>query len=1559
MTPIHRNRAAVLGECRKEFVLKTISRRFGAWIVLGLGVGACAPAALASGIPAVAVGLAVVAQAEESDLSPEDRRLRATELMAAARQSMKSGDFDAAQLQVERAEGLEPTFGVLHLGDTPKKVRQDLERQRAKAQAPKGMLQKLSPFRKSREKSSEGEENPFAGRPEAQDEIETPVAPARAGAAWSRNPNALAKRAAAAQRAQANTPVAAAPSRLPGTKPVAQGERATAATRQAEDVFAEGDAEFGEQPVERISSSSPRSAPVAASRAVAPAATENVAGRQPMPAAVPPASQMARTPAASGDSPKVQSDRLLLSARRALARGDTRRAQGYVDQAQALGVAYALNDDSPAKIAAAIDRQLSLNEQRPANGQSKSFRREQADFMMEQAEALLHYRDYDEAERLAQDVTRLGVEFGPYDADPRRLLDRIAADRRGTLGQAANGAGNVARTAPPAGSDATRLAKARALELLAASRAALGVGDLRQANRLARQAEALHVPDNLFAAGDDRPALVLQEIESAQRNGGVRLAGGNEPARPGNEVEHALHTPHTDLTHNEQVGADEAAGASSSAAFDFPPETAAGAPSAPGTSPSAAAEPAIFPPSGASPAANAPPVADPAAAPKTLKNNSPDVMAADLQQALGLIERGENSLAGGDRNTALVYFRQAGAFSDALPPDIRQRLQGHLTQLDQTSAPPVAAEQMPDPTPPATETAEEPPLPAAAPGHLPGSLLNKTAEDQQLASRQLSAQVSRGLSEARKLREGDDPKRALEILKELRAATEGSSVDDVQRKQYLLRIDRAVTETERYLVANRAKIELKEQNAETKAQVDREQNLKVEVDNKLAGLVEEFNQLMDDRRYAEADLIARKAEEMAPDNPVVQQLKWTSRFSRRAINSGDLRDAKEAGFVDALTSVEEASEPFDDRNPISFGNPQKWDDMTKRRKGFPGDETARNERELEIMRKLRTPVSLQFKEAPLVEVLNYLAKLAEINLHIDQLGLSEEGVTTDTPVTIDLNQEISLKSALNLILEELHLSYIIKDEVLKVTSEQFKDGNIVPKTYPVADLVIPIPNFVPGPRMGMSSALAEAYNTLGYNGAPGFGGQSPMAVVASRDGTSNAGVINPSVLAQTQVGDNRGTLAGSLAGATQPVGPGGAGGGAAADYDSLIRLITTTIAPTTWDEVGGQGAISPFKGNLSLVVSNTEEVHDQIRDLLQQLRRLQDLQVTIEVRFITLNDNFFERIGIDFDFDINSNIDRPYQIFGRTDPNASTTYTSPPFGTNGGVPRDTQDRNLTRSQAVSVGLAAPNVFSSDLDVPFRQDSFTLAVPQFGGFDPSAGASFGFAILSEVESYFFLNAAQGDRRSNVLQAPKVTLFNGQQATVSDTSQSPFVISVIPVVGDFAAAQQPVIIILSEGTFMTVQAVVSSDRRFVRLTIVPFFSHIGEVDTFTFNGSSTTTETSKSDGPEDDTTSRDNEKTTITEGTTVQLPTFSFVTVTTTVSVPDGGTVLLGGIKRLSEGRTEFGVPILNKLPYVSRLFKNVGIGRETESLMMMVTPRIIIQEEEESLLGLNPAPAAAP
>ena len=190
------------------------------------------------------------------------------------------------------------------------------------------------------------------------------------------------------------------------------------------------------------------------------------------------------------------------------------------------------------------------------------------------------------------------------------------------------------------------------------------------------------------------------------------------------------------------------------------------------------------------------------------------------------------------------------------------------------------------------------------------------------------------------------------------------------------------------------------------------------------------------------------------------------------------------------------------------------------------------------------------------------------------------------------------------------------------------------------------------------------------------------------------------------------------------------------------------------------------------------------------------------------------------------------------------------------------------------------------------------------------------------------------------------------------QRPFVTSLIPVVADFAVAQQPVIVVLAEGTTLNVQATCSPDKRFVRLTLNPNFSQIDRVDTFTFEGSRTTRTNSSRTGtnilnPQGTVTNNDDDTQETVTGTTVQQPSFASTNISTTVSVPDGGTILLGGIKRMREGRVERGVPILSKIPYVNRLFKNTAIGRETSTLMMTVTPRIIIQEEEEIKYGVNP------
>ena len=88
--------------------------------------------------------------------------------------------------------------------------------------------------------------------------------------------------------------------------------------------------------------------------------------------------------------------------------------------------------------------------------------------------------------------------------------------------------------------------------------------------------------------------------------------------------------------------------------------------------------------------------------------------------------------------------------------------------------------------------------------------------------------------------------------------------------------------------------------------------------------------------------------------------------------------------------------------------------------------------------------------------------------------------------------------------------------------------------------------------------------------------------------------------------------------------------------------------------------------NLSLIIRHTSEVHDQVIDLLRQLRRLQDLQVSVEVRFITVNDNFAEFIGVDFDFSIQSDLFGPKSSFVVPNPAAVPVVPGPDGGGTGG-----------------------------------------------------------------------------------------------------------------------------------------------------------------------------------------------------------------------------------------------------------------------------------------------------
>ncbi|HQU41541.1 MAG TPA: hypothetical protein PK867_01960 [Pirellulales bacterium] len=110
--------------------------------------------------------------------------------------------------------------------------------------------------------------------------------------------------------------------------------------------------------------------------------------------------------------------------------------------------------------------------------------------------------------------------------------------------------------------------------------------------------------------------------------------------------------------------------------------------------------------------------------------------------------------------------------------------------------------------------------------------------------------------------------------------------------------------------------------------------------------------------------------------------------------------------------------------------------------------------EAKIVAALDEPTELDFAEQPLSDAIEYIKQRHKIEVQFDEKALADAGCATDTPITRSI-KGVSLESALDLVLSEIDLTWIIHDEVLFITSKAQADEIIETRVYPVRDLVTP------------------------------------------------------------------------------------------------------------------------------------------------------------------------------------------------------------------------------------------------------------------------------------------------------------------------------------------------------------------------------------------------------------------------------------------------------------------------------------------------------------------------
>lgn len=573
--------------------------------------------------------------------------------------------------------------------------------------------------------------------------------------------------------------------------------------------------------------------------------------------------------------------------------------------------------------------------------------------------------------------------------------------------------------------------------------------------------------------------------------------------------------------------------------------------------------------------------------------------------------------------------------------------------------------------------------------------------------------------------------------------------------------------------------------------------------------------------------------------------------------------------------------------------PEDWPKKTfTRGEQASYQESAENRRVLATLDSVRLPAD--FEDNRFEDVVAFLQGFSGLTVDIDWESLDEIGVDEDTEITFQTSANMPMRVLLESILDKAspddfsRVDWAVKDGVLKIASEQALRRDTTLVIYNITDLLLEIEDYPDVPEIDLDSLLDQ--------GEGGGGGQSPFEDEDEEE--------------EEETEDEK--------------------------IEELIGIIQENVDFEGWRDNGGEtGTVQEYNG--SLIITNTPKNHRQIVGLLSKLREIRNMQINVETKFLLVNQNWFEQIGFDLDIVLNANNNQVRAAQG-IDP---TIQGSDFFDfTQGGLQRDITgsqfvidtDMDGIPDTPVIQGVQNPQGWSP---IGAQQNSLglveSLAEGDFANSILSAAPALGIAgqFLDDIQVDFLIQATQADQRTVQLTAPRLTFTNGQTANIFVVTQQAFVSDLEPVTSESAVGFDPEVDVVNEGVTMLVEGVISADRRYVTMNID---AGIGRIDGFAQQPV-----TAVAGGQL--VNSADTQS-------FIQLPTVTVTRVRTTATIPDEGTILLGGQRLVTEVEVETGVPVLSKIPIINRFFTNRLESKEEQTLLILAKPTILIQSEEE-------------
>jgi general secretion pathway protein D len=401
-----------------------------------------------------------------------------------------------------------------------------------------------------------------------------------------------------------------------------------------------------------------------------------------------------------------------------------------------------------------------------------------------------------------------------------------------------------------------------------------------------------------------------------------------------------------------------------------------------------------------------------------------------------------------------------------------------------------------------------------------------------------------------------------------------------------------------------------------------------------------------------------------------------------------------------------------------------------------------------------------------------------------------------------------------------------------------------------------------------------------------------------------------------------------------------------ADAKTMLQSMGVSFPPDA------SATFWPHSG--TLIVRNTQDNLDMVDALVDQANASQPKQVSIESKFVEINQNNLKELGFDW-------LLGPFSLNGKV------------FGSGGtagdGVP--VNSANFPFVDPVTGGPIGQNPVTSGNrsgDFAISANALdALLVPGLGQAVGVAPSMFGLAgVFTNPQFQVVIRALNQKKGVDLLSAPSVTTKSGQRAIIEvirelrypRTYTQPQVPSISSTTGTTViggATTVPVVVTpttpldwetRNTGVTLEVEPVVGGDATTIDLNLVPqvveFEGFINYGSPINAVGVNTVAGISVSQPVE------------LTPNI-INQPVFSTRKVTTSISIYDGQTVVLGGLMREDVQKVEDKVPIIGDIPLVGRAFRSNVDQHTKKNLVIFVTARIVtpagipLNEEEEGLL----------